>query len=87
MAKSKRIIMIENEFLNKVVDLLEVMKSELQVKEHKCNEGKMLIRIGHRISAVQKVKHYVKQRIKGEEIPEITGKGNSNPNLYYKRIL
>ena len=77
--------MKDEEFLNKVVDLLEVMKVELQVKESKCNEGKMLIRIGHRISAVQKVKHYIKQRIKGEDIPEITGKGNSNPILYYKR--
>ena len=77
--------MKDEEFLNKVVDLLEVMKVELQVKEKKCNEGKMLIRIGHRISAVQKVKHYIKQRIKGEDIPEITGKGNSNPILYYKR--
>jgi hypothetical protein len=76
---------LNKEFLNKVVDLLEVMKSELLPKEHKCNEGKMLIRIGHRISAVQKVKHYIKQRIKGEDIPEITGKGNSNPILYYKR--
>ena len=47
--------------------------------------NKMLIRIGHRISAIQKVKHYVKQRIKGDDIPEITGKGNSNPILYYKR--
>ena len=75
----------EKEFLNKVVDLLEGMKSELQIKEQKCNEGKMLIRIGHRISAIQKVKHYVKQRIKGDDIPEITGKGNSNPILYYKR--
>ena len=72
----------EKEFLNKVVDLLEVMKSELQVKEAKNNDMKMGIRIGHRISAVQKVKHYVKQRIKGEEIPKITGKGNSNPSLY-----
>tara|TARA_R100001244_G_scaffold93428_1_gene70332 strand:+ start:436 stop:675 length:240 start_codon:yes stop_codon:yes gene_type:complete len=77
--------MKDEEFLNKVVDLLEVMKVELQVKESKCNEGKMLIRIGHRISAVQKVKHYIKQRIKGEDIPEITGKGNSNSILYYKR--
>ena len=77
--------MKDEEFLNKVVDLLEVMKVELQVKESKCNEGKMLIRIGHRISAVQKVKHYIKQRIKGQDIPEITGKGNSNPILYYKR--
>ena len=77
--------MKDEEFLNKVVDLLEVMKVELQVKESKCNEGKMLIRIGHRISAVQKVKHYIKQRIKGEDIPEITVKGNSNPILYYKR--
>tara|TARA_R110000751_G_scaffold61565_1_gene127841 strand:- start:234 stop:473 length:240 start_codon:yes stop_codon:yes gene_type:complete len=77
--------MKDEEFLNKVVDLLEVMKVELQVKESKCNDGKMLIRIGHRISAVQKVKHYIKQRIKGEDIPEITGKGNSNPILYYKR--
>jgi|TARA_R110001583_G_scaffold133840_1_gene285583 hypothetical protein len=75
----------EKEFLKKVVDLLEGMKSELQIKEQKCNEGKMLIRIGHRISAIQKVKHYVKQRIKGDDIPEITGKGNSNPILYYKR--
>jgi len=75
----------EKEFLNKVVDLLEVMKSELQIKEQKCDEGRMLIRIGHRISAIQKVKHYVKQRIKGDDIPEITGKGNSNPILYYKR--
>jgi hypothetical protein len=70
------------EFLHKVVDLLEVMKIELQVKEAKNNDMKMGIRIGHRISAVQKVKHYIKQRIKGEDIPEITGKGNSNPILY-----
>ena len=76
---------MKKEFLKKVVDLLEGMKSELQIKEQKCNEGKMLIRIGHRISAIQKVKHYVKQRIKGDDIPEITGKGNSNPILYYKR--
>tara|TARA_R100001369_G_scaffold721_1_gene2495 strand:+ start:765 stop:1004 length:240 start_codon:yes stop_codon:yes gene_type:complete len=75
----------DKEFLNKVVDLLEVMKAELQVDEAKNTDGRMCIRIGHRISAVQKVKHYVKQRIKGEGIPEITGKGNSNPILYYKK--
>jgi hypothetical protein len=73
------------QFLNKVVDLLEVMKAELQLDEAKNNDGRMCIRIGHRISAVQKVKYYVKQRIKGEGIPEITGKGNSNKILYYKK--
>jgi len=75
----------DKEFLKKVVCLLEVMKSELQVDEAKNNDGRMCIRIGHRISAVQKVKHYIKQRIKGEGIPEITGKGNSNKILYYKK--
>ena len=72
----------EKGFLNKVVDLLEVMKSELQVKEAKNNDMKMGIRIGHRISAVQKVKHYIKQRIKGEGIPPILRKGDSNDILY-----
>ena len=75
----------DKEFLEKVVCLLEVIKAELQVDEAKNNDGRMCIRIGHRISAVQKVKHYIKQRIKGEGIPEITGKGNSNKMLYYKK--
>ena len=55
---------VNKEFLNKVVDLLEVMKSELQVKEAKNNDMKTGIKIGHKISAVHKVKQYIKQRIK-----------------------
>jgi hypothetical protein len=74
--------MKEKEFLNKVIDLLQVMKTELQLKEAKNTDMKMGIRIGHRISAVQKVKHYIKQRIKGEGIPPILRKGDSNDILY-----
>jgi hypothetical protein len=43
-------------FLNNVIELLDVMSSELKEKEEKCADGRMLIRIGHRISAIHKVK-------------------------------
>ena len=74
--------MKEKEFLNKVIELLKEMKAELQLKEAKNTDMKMGIRIGHRISAIQKVKHYIKQRIKGEGIPPILRKGDSNDILY-----
>tara|TARA_R110001632_G_scaffold18730_1_gene57792 strand:+ start:102 stop:365 length:264 start_codon:yes stop_codon:yes gene_type:complete len=68
-------------FLNKTIHLLEVMQKELKEKEYKCKDGRMLIRIGHRISSIHKVKHYIKQRIKNQDIPSIN-KGNSNNSLY-----
>jgi hypothetical protein len=68
-------------FLNKTIHLLEVMQKELKEKEYKCKDGRMLIRIGHRISSIHKVKHYIKQRIKNEDIPAIN-KGNSKNILY-----
>tara|TARA_R110000824_G_scaffold51324_11_gene143280 strand:- start:915 stop:1169 length:255 start_codon:yes stop_codon:yes gene_type:complete len=74
--------MKEKEFLNKVIDLLQVMSVELKIKEKECIDGRMLIRIGHRISSIHKVKHYIKQRIKGEGIPPILRKGDSNDILY-----
>tara|TARA_R110000744_G_scaffold34910_1_gene81093 strand:- start:223 stop:399 length:177 start_codon:yes stop_codon:yes gene_type:complete len=55
---------MKKEFLNKVVDLLEVIKLELQLEEAKNNDMKTGIKIGHKISAVHKVKQYIKQRIK-----------------------
>tara|TARA_R110001583_G_scaffold195196_1_gene370441 strand:+ start:1791 stop:2036 length:246 start_codon:yes stop_codon:yes gene_type:complete len=73
--KSKR-------FLNQVIDLLDVMKSELQDKETNSVDGRMSIRIGHRISAIHKVKHYIKQRIKNEDIPECIKYGGSEDYLY-----
>ena len=42
----------------------------------------MLIRIGHRISAIHKVKHYIRQRIKDEDIPECIRYGKSTDFLY-----
>ena len=68
-------------FLNKTIHLLEVMQKELKEKEYKCKDGRMLIRIGHRISSIHKVKHYIKQRIKNQDIPAIN-KGNSKNILY-----
>ena len=68
-------------FLNKTIHLLDVMQKELKEKEYKCKDGRMLIRIGHRISSIHKVKHYIKQRIKNEDIPAIN-KGNSKNILY-----
>ena len=68
-------------FLNKTIHLLDVMQKELKEKEYKCQDGRMLIRIGHRISSIHKVKHYIKQRIKNEDIPAIN-KGNSHNSLY-----
>jgi formylmethanofuran dehydrogenase subunit A len=68
-------------FLNKTIHLLEVMQKELKEKEYKCKDGRMLIRIGHRISSIHKVKYYIKQRIKNQDIPAIN-KGNSNNSLY-----
>ena len=68
-------------FLNKTIHLLDVMQKELKEKEYKCKDGRMLIRIGHRISSIHKVKHYIKQRIKNHDIPAIN-KGNSNNSLY-----
>ena len=58
-------------YLNSVIDLLDVMFIELKEKEKNCVDGRMLIRIGHRISSIHKVKHYIKQRIKNQDIPEI----------------
>ena len=58
-------------YLNSVIDLLDVMSIELKEKEKNCVDGRMLIRIGHRISSIHKVKHYIKQRIKNQDIPEI----------------
>ena len=43
-------------FLNKTIHLLEVMQKELKEKEYKCKDGRMLIRIGHRISSIHKLK-------------------------------
>ena len=60
-----------NRYLNSVIDLLDVMSNELKEKEKKCVDGRMLIRIGHRISSIHKVKNYIKQRIKNQDIPEI----------------
>ena len=68
-------------FLNKTIHLLDVMQKELKEKEYKCQDGRMLIRIGHRISSIHKVKHYIKQRIKNQDIPAIN-KGNSKNILY-----
>tara|TARA_R100001129_G_scaffold158684_1_gene122492 strand:+ start:291 stop:536 length:246 start_codon:yes stop_codon:yes gene_type:complete len=72
----------EKEFLNRVIDLLEEMKLELKEKESKCNDGRMLIRIGHRISAIHKVKSYIKDRIKNKDIPEII-RDKTNINFLY----
>ena len=69
-------------FLNNVIELLDVMSSELKEKEEKCADGRMLIRIGHRISAIHKVKHYIKQRIKKEDIPEVIRKKTNVDFLY-----
>ena len=68
-------------FLNKTIHLLEVMQKELKEKEYKCKDGRMLIRIGHRITSIHKVKYYIKQRIKNQDIPPINT-GNSNNSLY-----
>ena len=43
-------------FLNSVIELLDVMIFELKEKEEKCADGRMLIRIGHRISSIHKLK-------------------------------
>tara|TARA_R100000781_G_scaffold4152_1_gene5335 strand:- start:351 stop:599 length:249 start_codon:yes stop_codon:yes gene_type:complete len=72
----------EINFLNSVVILLEKMTIELKAKEEKCCDGRMLIRIGHRISAIHKVKHYIRQRIKDEDIPECFSYGNSDNFMY-----
>tara|TARA_Y100001973_G_scaffold81267_1_gene119802 strand:+ start:235 stop:480 length:246 start_codon:yes stop_codon:yes gene_type:complete len=72
----------EKRFLENVIFLLDKMKLELQEKENKCNDGRMLIRICHRISAIHKVKHYIRQRIKDEDIPECIRYGKSTDFLY-----
>jgi hypothetical protein len=69
-------------FLESVVVLLDEMKLELQEKEKKNCDGRMSIRIGHRVSAIHKVKHYIKQRIKNEDIPECIRYGKSDDFLY-----
>mgnify|MGYP003679302246 CR=1 FL=1 len=69
-------------FLESVVVLLEQMKLELHEKEKKCSDGRMSIRIGHRVSAIHKVKHYIKQRINDEDIPECIRHGKSTDFLY-----
>jgi hypothetical protein len=74
--------MKKNKFLNSVIDLLDIMTNELKEKEEKCADGRMLIRIGHRISAIHKVKHYIKQRIKNEDIPEVIRKKTNVDFLY-----
>jgi len=81
MPTTKENNIISESFLNKTIHLLEVMQKELKEKEYKCKDGRMLIRIGHRISSIHKVKHYIKQRIKNQDIPAIN-KGNSNNSLY-----
>jgi len=81
MLTTKENNIISESFLNKTIHLLEVMQKELKEKEYKCKDGRMLIRIGHRISSIHKVKHYIKQRIKNQDIPAIN-KGNSNNSLY-----
>jgi len=74
--------MKKNRFLNSVIDLLDIMTNELKEKEEKCADSRMLIRIGHRISAIHKVKHYIKQRIKNEDIPEVIRKKTNVDFLY-----
>ena len=63
--------MDKKKILEQTINVLEIMQTELKEREIKCKDGRMLTRIGHRISAIHKVKHYIKQRIKGHDIPDV----------------